>query len=321
MTSTTRCGGVKLAQFNALEVYKLVAVRVDASPMKAFDLDQASISGNSYILEAIVQELNLDKLKLGLNFLVPVSGDQLTVQRLRSLKNCRIYDDADIINKLQMIYDAHGGSEGTRNPVSLRRLSGVLGRTKIFTTTGNMDFYAANILLRHVTDALVIVAIMAHIRVNSFEQMQEQMATDNWHDIIVAVVKKWIPPTIIHFNRKEKAPSERDGLLENAVLLLQHGLIYRTLGEAVTQGVSGRVVKQMQMLTVMFHSGRQSNYATECLEWSMVNPSGREGKWIEMDRFNEQLVNYIKAIYNPRGTPASDRFQYEVIARLIILFG
>ncbi|KAF8251455.1 hypothetical protein K440DRAFT_637979 [Wilcoxina mikolae CBS 423.85] len=238
-----------------------------------------------------------------------------------------------------IIYDAHGGPEGTCDPVSLRRLSGVLGRTKIFTTTGNMDFYAAVTLLRHVTDVLVIVAIMAHIRVNSFEQIQERMVMDNWHDIIVARVKKWIPPTIVHFNRKEKAPPEPDGLLENAVLLLQHGLIYRALGEAVTQVNSGRVVKQMQMLTVMFHGGHQSNYATECLGWSVdmlktwsddlqqvwlnhciVNLSGCEGKWIEMDRFNEQLVNNIKAIYNPRGTPASDCFQREVIARLIILF-
>ncbi|KAF8251499.1 hypothetical protein K440DRAFT_637465 [Wilcoxina mikolae CBS 423.85] len=202
-----RRGGVKLARFDAPEVYKLAAVRVNASQMKAFDLDEASISGNSQILEAIVQELILDKLKLGLNFLVPVSWDQLTVQRLKSLKYCRIYDDADSINKLQwvmpisgifhlrmaacrMIYGAHGGPKGTRDPVLLRRLSGVLGRTKILTTTGNMDFYAADALLRHVTDTLVIVAIMAHIRVNSFEQMQERMAMDNCRDIIVAVVKK-----------------------------------------------------------------------------------------------------------------------------------
>ncbi|KAF8244904.1 hypothetical protein K440DRAFT_646675 [Wilcoxina mikolae CBS 423.85] len=271
MTSTKRRGGVKLARFDIPDVYKLAAVRVDASPKKAFDLDEVSISENSQILEAIVQELNLDKLKLGLNFLVPVSGDQLPVQRLRSLKYYRTYDDADSINKLQWV--------------------------------------------------MSISAIMNHIHVNSFEQMQERMATDNWRDIIVAAVKECIPPTIVHFNCKEKAPSEQDGLLENAVLLLQHGLIYRALGEAVAQGDSGRVVTQMQMLTVMFHGGRQSNYATECLEWSAVNLSGREGKWIEMDRFNEQLVNYIKAIYNPWGTPASDRFQREVIARLIILFG
>ncbi|KAF8247293.1 hypothetical protein K440DRAFT_643938 [Wilcoxina mikolae CBS 423.85] len=257
MTSTKRLGGVKLARFDTPEVYKLAAVIVDVSPMKAFVLDESSISGNLQILEAFVQELNVDKLKLGLNFLVPVSGDQLTAQRLRSLKYCLTYVDADSINKLQHLSFMNG------------------------------DFYAADTLLRHITNALIIVAIMAHICVNSFEQMPERMVMDNWRDITVTVVKKCITPTIVDFNRKEKAPSEKDGLLENVVLLLQYGLIYRALGEAVAQG----------------HSG------------------GREGKWREMDRFNEQLVNYIKAIYNPQGTPESDHKQREVIACLIILFG
>ncbi|KAF8242622.1 hypothetical protein K440DRAFT_638635 [Wilcoxina mikolae CBS 423.85] len=44
MTSTNGCRGVKLARFDSPEVYKLAAVRVDASPMKAFDRDQVSTS-------------------------------------------------------------------------------------------------------------------------------------------------------------------------------------------------------------------------------------------------------------------------------------
>jgi len=40
-----------------------------------------------------------------------------------------------------------------------------------------------------------------------------------------------------------------------------------------------------------------------------------------MNRFNEQLFCYIKEVYNPRGTPASNRFQHEVIARLMMIFG
>jgi len=39
-----------------------------------------------------------------------------------------------------------------------------------------------------------------------------------------------------------------------------------------------------------------------------------------MDRFNEQLVCYIKEVYNPRGTPASDRVLWEIIARLLMMF-
>ena len=225
----------------------------------------------------------------------------------------------------RMLYDAHGGSDGCRNLLSLTRLGGILGRTKVFSATGHMDFYAADALLRHVMDALIIVAVIAHIKVRSVEEMRTQMTSLDWHTTITNIVKKWIPPTSGHFNYNEKTIEERNALLENAVLVLQHSLIYRALGNAVAQGDSGRIVKQLQMLTKMFHGRRQSNYAINSLEcfagmlktWSddlkrvwlnhyMVNLSGREGKWIEMDRFNEQLVCYIKEVYNPRGTPASN---------------
>jgi len=117
-------------------------------------------------------------------------------------------------------------------------------------------------------------------------------------------------------------------------------LIYRALGEAVAQGDSGRIVKQLEMIMIMFHGGRQSNYTIESLEWSagmlktgsdslkrvwlnhcVVNLSGREGKWIEMDRFNKHLVCCIIEVSNQRGTPASDRFQREVLAHLMMIFG
>jgi len=93
--------GQELLRFEPPEVYKLFPTRIDAAPMKAFDLDEASISGNSQILDAIIHELDLDTDKLGDNFLVPISGDQLTVQRLRSLKFCRSFDDAKAVHKLQ----------------------------------------------------------------------------------------------------------------------------------------------------------------------------------------------------------------------------
>ncbi|KAF8245011.1 hypothetical protein K440DRAFT_646624 [Wilcoxina mikolae CBS 423.85] len=225
-------GGQELLRFEPPEVYKLFPTRIDAAPMKAFDLDEASISGNSQILDAIIHELDLDTDKLGDGFLVPISGDQLTVQRLRSLKCCNLQASSGVVGCIdidvraglfhlrmaafRMIYDAHGGSDGCRNPLSLKRLGGILGRTKVFSPTGHMDFYAADALLRHVTDALIIVAVMAHIKVGSVEEMRTRMTSLDWRATITEVVKKWIPPTSVHFNRKEKTIEERDALLENA---------------------------------------------------------------------------------------------------------
>jgi len=100
--------GQEVLWFEPPEVYKLFLTRIDAAPMKAFDLDEASISGNSHILDAIIYELDLDTEKLGDNFLVPISGDQLTVQRLRSLKCCRSFDDAKAVHKLQWVMPISG---------------------------------------------------------------------------------------------------------------------------------------------------------------------------------------------------------------------
>jgi len=59
------------------------------------------------------------------------------------------------------------------------------------------------------------------------------MTSLNWRVTITEVRKKWIPSTSVHFDSQEKTIKEQDALLENTVLLLQHGLIYRALGEAV----------------------------------------------------------------------------------------
>jgi len=72
---------------------------MDAAPIKAFDLVDTSISGNSQIRDAIIHKLDLDTAKLGDEFLVPISGDQLTVQSLQSLKCCRSFDNGKAIHK------------------------------------------------------------------------------------------------------------------------------------------------------------------------------------------------------------------------------
>jgi len=100
--------GQELLRLEPPEVYKLFPTRIDTAPMKAFDLDKASIAGNSQILDAIIHELDLNTYKLGDNFLVPISGDQLTVQRLRSLKCSRSFDNAKAVHKLRWVMPISG---------------------------------------------------------------------------------------------------------------------------------------------------------------------------------------------------------------------
>jgi len=100
--------GQELLRFEPLKVYILFPSRIDAAPMKAFDLDEVWISGNSQILDAIIYKLDLNTDKLGDNFLVPISGDQLTIQRLRSVKCCRSFNDAKAVHKLQWVMPISG---------------------------------------------------------------------------------------------------------------------------------------------------------------------------------------------------------------------
>jgi hypothetical protein len=80
-------------------VYKLFLTRLDAAPIKAFDLHESLISGNTEILDAIIHELDLDIDKVRDKFLLPISGDLLTGQQLWPLKCCRYFDDAKADHK------------------------------------------------------------------------------------------------------------------------------------------------------------------------------------------------------------------------------
>ncbi|KAL7270800.1 hypothetical protein RUND412_006484 [Rhizina undulata] len=121
--------------------------------------------------------------RLPCELLIPISGDQLTIQRIRTLKYVREYDDALAANRLKwiypiaglfhvrmaivrMIFEARSGREDGRDPISLRRIAQKLGRNKIFGSNGKMDFHAANSLLLHVAQALILAAAQVELGVS-----------------------------------------------------------------------------------------------------------------------------------------------------------
>jgi hypothetical protein len=61
--------------------------------------------------------------------------------------------------------------------LSLQRLGGIFGRTKVFSTTGHTDFINADSPLMQVMEAIIIGVVMAHIRVRSVKEMQTRVMT------------------------------------------------------------------------------------------------------------------------------------------------
>lgn len=84
---------------------------------------------------------------------------------------------------------------------------------------------------------------------------------------------------------------------------------------------SGRVFKRLEQYAVMFHGSRNRNHVRECLNirahmkhgWAaecmdsiarscLVNPTGFEGRFDALDRFNEHEVCQLKAMMHPSST-------------------
>lgn len=53
---------------------------------------------------------------------------------------------------------------------------------------------------------------------------------------------------------------------------------------------------------------------------SLLNLSGRSGKFLGVDEVNEYIVKELKFTYNPRNTWQTKKFHMETLSRLIMIF-
>lgn len=209
----------------------------------------------------------------------------------------------------RMILSAHEDKEDGRDILSMKRFSRMLGRTKIWGKAASTNFHQCDELIRQVTEALVLSLVMTELNVYTLGDMREKLKSTDWVALIENMVEKYTQ--VVKIENIWNGPVEgRDVLLENASLMLQHGLMYLDLSTAIRKGDTGRVAREMEILTVLFHGGTQYKYAAELLDWSagmchswsdsmklfwythcVVNLGGRKNKFLATDEFNEYLVS------------------------------
>lgn len=126
----------------------------------------------------------------------------------------------------------------------------------------------------------------------------------------------------------------RDVALENAILFTRDMLVYRELQSSCKQGDPGRLIPTIKYFTILFQGTKQFNYAREtihlvaCLEriwddkalavWKstvLVNPTGKEGGFLEKDRYNEILVRDGKGFVRPWTNQLSDEYNKRDLIR------
>ncbi|KJA14115.1 hypothetical protein HYPSUDRAFT_122284, partial [Hypholoma sublateritium FD-334 SS-4] len=119
-------------------------------------------------------------------------------------------------------------------------------------------------------------------------------------------------------------PTQGDMVFENSLLFLRDALVSREFTDAVKAGDSGRVVLVLKMWALSFRGNGRTKYAHEMLHlihnlekvWDektkkavlnnwLLNPTGNEESWVEIDLVQEHLNFWIKAWYKAHGVNAS----------------
>ena len=265
---------------------------------------------------------------------------------------------------------AHFGRADGRDQTSLSHFSQLLGRTKVHGT--NANFNASHRFLMCVLDAHVIAAAMAVARVENEGDFKEWLKSNDYVQLVDNLVACFLEMTIVESwrsdarrkaeaiaSRKESEPlstekqrkaeyskivdkeskKRRDVVLENAVLFLQHSLMYLDFWTAMRAGDSGRLEMAMDMMTVFFQGVDKCNYAREMLEqkidrlvvWTpqmrkvwlnncLVNLSGAPNKFLGLDELMELCIQMIKVHYSEGGNWKLKDFKTEVISICLILF-
>ena len=189
----------------------------------------------------------------------------------------------------------------------------------------------------HIWDAYVLAAVATELGAESCVELCATLERKNWREAILAIEEKYSVPTLVADWREKE---ERDIVHENAVLLLQHGSVYRDFCEALKSADTGRVNHCLNFFAIWFQGSRKSKYALEtmhlvaCLNhlWDptavqyymdscLVNRSGTQHGWIACDMLTEHIVKEIKGLMHHNRSPAAKLYLEDVLAKQVLILG
>ncbi|KAJ7267076.1 hypothetical protein C8J57DRAFT_1181731 [Mycena rebaudengoi] len=291
-------GGEKFEKFrqepldNTLPVTadKIELHRTPLYPLPAWNIDESTIIGNSEVVDAIYDELQIKGLSHWKWVVKILAGDQLSIARLRSLLNIRAGHEGSYtgfgwgiwmpglfhgkIADMHGFFVTHWGipHRGTRNPGSLSFHNTHLHRAPIVLTSlppfrvcRDLVFVS---LYARVLHCLLLVSGKSSLdecanSINSFTQLetyagliQTQYASA---EVVADLRWQWeraagtdgVPPG--------------DQIFENSCLFLRDALISREFTDSIKAGDSGRIVLVLKLLALSFRGNGRTKYAYEML--------------------------------------------------------
>ncbi|KJA22243.1 hypothetical protein HYPSUDRAFT_1084706 [Hypholoma sublateritium FD-334 SS-4] len=228
---------------------------------------------------------------------------------------------------------------GARNPGSLWFHNTRLDRLPI-TTTSLPPFRVCRDLVFISLYARVLHCLLLVSGCNSLDKYSAKFTS--WDSLVLHATKiyetyansdtvdelRWQRKMETGDAEKAGTPSEKpaqgDMVYENGLLFLRDALISREFTDAVKAGDSGRVVLVLKMWALSFRGNGRTKYAHEMLHlihnlekvWDektkkavlnnwLLNPTGNEESWVEIDLVQEHLNFWIKTWYKAHGVNTS----------------
>ncbi|KAF8598903.1 hypothetical protein BDV93DRAFT_450359 [Ceratobasidium sp. AG-I] len=134
--------------------------------------------------------------------------------------------------------------------------------------------------------------------------------------------------------------NDGDHVLANSILLMRDTAWYLEFCAAVAEGDIGRVLEIIKVLRFYFWGSGSTNYGAEVLELAcgflydfpeplkqaishnwLVNASGLEGHWHELDLLQEHHNLWIKRIFNSSNSEFDSTFLRELVSLNVVGFG
>ena len=199
------------------------------------------------------------------------------------------------------------------------------------------NYRACREFFLHLHDAYILAALASHLGATNFSSIGDKFTTVNPRKIILNTCSDFLDLLKV-FKTRAMPASERDLPYENAILMVQHGILYREFGDAMKVGDSGRVEQCLLYFNLFFQGTAQHNYKFEMMNlvtslrytWSqglkdfwrqncLVSITGERDSFLADDLACEFIVRETKKEAPSSHTPANRKFMNEVAARQVLV--
>ena len=243
----------------------MTAFQLPAEPTKiftlpAYDKNEALIEEMTEVLRLVMQVVGYSREQL-VGRTIFFNGDHLTVRNIRFIpigdsataNTARIAigrqdesiprDHLDHFEPiaglfhlqmavLNLLFRVHMGDKSDLSSlakwfIALKRDSNIIGTGKRQTIK---DFRACNQLFNHVLGGHVLAIVAAQLGVGSCAELCKALETRNWREAFEPTESRL---TDLYYIDELRTSNERDVVYENAMLFLQHGLVYRDFSNAM----------------------------------------------------------------------------------------